>query len=338
MDFAHIDEIEGEVSEATQSNPKYYRNPVRTGIRFVGQDVMLKATVWGLCKVSVHGRDLLDAVKEPFIAISNHSSHLDASLILGSLPQRLSRHVATGAAADYFFDKKLKGLATSLFFNAYPVDRKGAKTHKGLTGRLLDEGIPLLIFPEGTRSRTGAMSPFKPGVAALSIAKSVPCIPFALVGAFAAWPYTRPLPPTNHPEVHVVIGHPLTALKSESPEEFAARMQNVITELYNSTARAYGMPTLDDFARKAALAEAEEEGMAEVGAESSEAAVPGPSEAAAQETSAPEPEVIAPDGTPGSDSYPSEPSEPESSPEPKTSKGAALLSRLKPHKKKAKEE
>lgn len=299
-------------------NPKHYRNPVRTGVRFVGQDVVLKATVWSLCKVSVHGRELLDSVEEPFIAISNHSSHFDASLILGSLPQRLSRHVATGAAADYFFDKKLKGLATSLFFNAYPVDRKGAKTHKGLTGRLLDEGIPLLIFPEGTRSRTGAMSPFKPGVAALSIARSVPCIPFALVGAFAAWPYTRPLPPTNHPEIHVVIGHPLTALKSETPVEFAARLQNVITELYNSTARAYGMPTLDDFARKATLAQAEEETDPKVSGQditttdsSSHGSSPGSESPPVQSSDAESPKAQAPK---------------------KKGKGTALLSRVAPGK------
>jgi len=241
-------------------NPEHYRSAVKSGIRFLGQDVMLKSAIWTVCNVQVHGRELLDNVEEPFIVIANHSSHLDASLILGALPRRLSKHVATGAAADYFFDKKLKGAATSLFFNAYPVDRKGAgsPTHKGITGRLLDAGIPLLIFPEGTRSRTGAMGQFKPGVAGLSISRNVPCIPIALVGAFAAWPYNRPLPPTNHPPIHVVIGHPLTALPGETAEAFTERMQRDVAELYNTTARAYSMPTLDDYARTVALQQAEE--------------------------------------------------------------------------------
>ncbi|MDR0488062.1 MAG: 1-acyl-sn-glycerol-3-phosphate acyltransferase [Propionibacteriaceae bacterium] len=243
-------------------NPESYRSPVKSGVRFIAQDVMLKSFVWSICKVEVHGTELLENVDAPFIVIANHSSHLDASLILGSLPRRLSKHVATGAAADYFFDKKLKALTTSLFFNAYPVERKGSGTHRGLTGRLLDAGIPLLIFPEGTRSRTGAMGTFKPGVAALSIARSVPCIPMALVGAYAAWPYSRSMPPTNHPDVHVVIGHPMTAHSGESPQDFAARMQRNVAEMYNSTARAYGMYTLDDYARNVALKKAEDEAWA----------------------------------------------------------------------------
>jgi len=241
-------------------NPAHYRSALKSGVRFLGQDMVLKSAIWTVCKVQVHGRELLDNVEEPFIVVANHSSHLDASLILGALPRRLSKHIATGAAADYFFDKKLKGAATSLFFNAYPVDRKGMgpHSHKGITGRLLDAGIPLLIFPEGTRSRTGAMGEFKPGVAGLSISRNVPCIPIALVGAFAAWPYYRSMPPTNHPHIHVVIGHPLTALPGETPEAFTQRMQRDVAELYNTTAKAYSMPTLDDYARTHALKEAEE--------------------------------------------------------------------------------
>ena len=241
------------------ANPDSYRSFVKSGVRFLAQDVVLKSFIWTVCDVNVHGRELLDNVEEPFIVISNHSSHLDAALILGALPRRLSRHVATGAAADYFFDKKLKGLTTSLFFNAYPVERKGGRAYKGLTGRLLEAGIPLLIFPEGTRSRSGAMGTFKPGVASLAISRRVPCIPLALVGAYAAWPYTRSIPPTNHPPIHIVIGHPLTAVPGESAEDFAARMQRNVAELYNTTARAYGMPTLDDYARELAWKQAEEE-------------------------------------------------------------------------------
>jgi 1-acyl-sn-glycerol-3-phosphate acyltransferase len=213
----------------------------------------MRTAVLNLCKVQVHGRELLDNVEAPFIVIANHSSHLDAPLIFGTLPHRLSKHLATGAAADFFFDKKLKGTATSLFFNAYPVERKGLRTRKGITGQLLDEGIPLLIFPEGTRSRNGAIGHFTPGVAALSIARDIPVLPVALVGAFAAWPYYRSIPPVNHPEIHVVFGHPLMPMPGEIAHQFAERQQRVIAELHNSTARAYKFPTLDDYERAAVL-------------------------------------------------------------------------------------
>jgi 1-acyl-sn-glycerol-3-phosphate acyltransferase len=229
---------------------------VRGGLRLVAQDVVLKSTIWGLCKVRVHGLERLDNLEPPFIVVANHSSHLDAPLIVGALPHRLSKNLATGAAADYFFDKRVKGMATSLFFNAYPIERKGLRTRQGLTGRLLDSGVPLLVFPEGTRSRTGAMGPFKPGVAALSISRDVPCLPVALVGAYAAWPYYRSIPPTDRPQVHVVFGHPVTAVAGEIAHQFAQRLGRNVAELYNTTARAYGMPTLDDYERSVVLSRA----------------------------------------------------------------------------------
>ncbi|MDR1265204.1 MAG: 1-acyl-sn-glycerol-3-phosphate acyltransferase [Propionibacteriaceae bacterium] len=259
------------------NNPKRYRSRVRGGARLVAQDVLLRGAVWSMCKVSVHGRDLLDNLQPPFIVVANHSSHLDAPLIFGALPHRLSKRLATGAAADFFFDKKLKGMTTALFFNAYPVERKGLRTRQGLTGQLLDEDIPILIFPEGTRSRNGAMGRFTPGVAALSISRDLPVLPVALVGAFAAWPYYRSIPPTNHPEVHVVFGHPLTALPGEIAHQFADRMRRAVAELHNTTAQAYHYPTLDDYERSAALSRlTREQQLAELAAAQSDPAADGP--------------------------------------------------------------
>jgi 1-acyl-sn-glycerol-3-phosphate acyltransferase len=45
--------------------------------------------------------------------------------------------------------------------------------------RVLDEGRPLVIFPEGTRSGPGERVPYQPGVAALVISSGAPCYPVA---------------------------------------------------------------------------------------------------------------------------------------------------------------
>ena len=52
----------------------------------------------------------------------------------------------------------------------------------------------LILFPEGTRSRTGEMGPFKPGIGALVAGTAAPVVPCYLSGAFAAWPPTSRLP------------------------------------------------------------------------------------------------------------------------------------------------
>jgi 1-acyl-sn-glycerol-3-phosphate acyltransferase len=68
-------------------------------------------------------------------------------------------------------------------FNAFPVDRTGLRGRHDLGTSLLDDGVPLLLFPEGTRSRTGEMGAFKPGAAALCISRDVPCLPVAIGGS-----------------------------------------------------------------------------------------------------------------------------------------------------------
>ena len=221
--------------------------------RFVAQQLIMKPYVWSALSVHTHGMRHLDNVDAPFIVIGNHSSHLDATLIFGALPRRLSRNLSAGAAADYFFTHKTKAIGARLFFNAYPIDRGGMKAHRGMSGRLLYEGVPLLIFPEGTRSRTGAMAKFKAGPAGLSIKHQVPIVPVALVGAYAAMPYGAKLPVPGRPDVHVVFGNPQRARAGESISEYSERMYRYVVELHDTTARAYGMPTQADFQRAVAL-------------------------------------------------------------------------------------
>lgn len=244
-----------------------YTSNLNAATRQAAQLLLLKPYVWRLLRVHVHGAANLDGLDGAFVVFSNHSSHLDTPLIFGALPARLSRYLATGAAADFFYDKWWKSGPMSLFFNGFPIDRgkdrnpKGEKTEakrnvRGLSSVLLDDGVPLLIFPEGTRSRNGAMAPFKPGVAALCISRGVPAVPIALVGAYSAWPSQQKHLPRGRPEVHVVIGRPMQPLPGEIAHEFSERMRRQVLELHDTTARAYGRMTLAEYAHTAAIEKA----------------------------------------------------------------------------------
>jgi len=193
----------------------------------VAQRLVLKPVVWRLTTVTVLGREHLEHLEGPFVVVSNHTSHLDAPLVLGSLPHKLARYVAAGAAADYFFDVWWRKGLTSLFFNAFPVDRTGLRGRKGLATSLLDDGVPLLLFPEGTRSKTGEMAPFKPGAAALCVSRDVPCIPVAIVGAAEAMPATPggrcvDAPPSTSPSASRCV-RMRTRTSSSSPTELPKR-------------------------------------------------------------------------------------------------------------------
>jgi 1-acyl-sn-glycerol-3-phosphate acyltransferase len=212
-----------------------FSSPGLAATRFVAQRGLLKAVVWGSTQVTVLGKERLAGLDGPFIVVANHSSHLDAPLIMGSLPRPLARYLASGAAADYFFDVKWRRHVTALFFNTFPVDRTGTRTRPGMSKTLLERGVPLLIFPEGSRSKTGEMGDFKPGAAALSINVGVPCIPVALVDANKAMPRGKNWPVPGRVPVTVVFGEPMTAADGETAEEFSVRLAQVIAQLHAST-------------------------------------------------------------------------------------------------------
>ena len=239
-----------------EPNTSRYSSAGPAAARFVAQHLLMKPYIWSAVTVHVHGQRNLDSLKAPFVVVANHSSHLDAPLIFGGLPRRLSKNLSAGAAADYFFENWYKSLPTTLFFNSFPVERQGARGRRGMAGILLNEGVPLLIFPEGTRSRTGAMARFTPGAAALSISRNVPVLPIALVGAYAAMPYGATVPVPGRPHVHIVFGRPLRAAPGEIAHQFSERLNRYVVEMHDTTARAYGMPTQADFHRAVALREA----------------------------------------------------------------------------------
>jgi 1-acyl-sn-glycerol-3-phosphate acyltransferase len=208
-----------------------FTSRTRASARFIAQRAILKPVVWSVVRVTVIGRRNLRDVTGSFVVVANHSSHLDAPLILGALPRRLARYLAAGAAADYFFDVWWRRGLTGLFFNAFPVDRTGVNPRSVSAKLLLERGVPLLVFPEGTRSRTGELGTFKPGAASLSTLTGVPCIPVALIGASVAHPRGSKWPKPGRLPVGVVFGHPLSPGEGESAGDFTARIRAEIVRL-----------------------------------------------------------------------------------------------------------
>ena len=67
-----------------------------------------------------------------------------------------------------------------------------------MVGSILSRGEPVLIFPEGTRSRSGNLQEFKPGVGLIAWEYQAPIVPAYIAGAFKALPSGQTLP-KRHP-------------------------------------------------------------------------------------------------------------------------------------------
>ena len=104
----------------------------RTDAGVAARQVLLKGAMTPIVRneltLRVFGRDNLTGVDPPLIIYSNHSSHLDATLIMCTLPDVWQAKTAVGAARDYFFDVWWRQAFTALVYGAFPIDRtRGAK-------------------------------------------------------------------------------------------------------------------------------------------------------------------------------------------------------------------
>jgi 1-acyl-sn-glycerol-3-phosphate acyltransferase len=206
--------------------------------RYMAQRVLLGGVIRSILTVRILGRERLVGLRGAFVVVANHSSHLDAPLIFTTLPRRLARYLAAGAAADYFFDVRWRKGLTALFFNAFPIHRSGMDRPASEARSLLQRGVPLLVFPEGTRSRTGRIGTFKSGAAALATATNVPCVPVAIIGAGLAHPRGSKWPKAGRPPVGVVFGDPVFARAGESPTEYMRRVRGEVQRLHDEHAHA----------------------------------------------------------------------------------------------------
>ncbi|HEX7834543.1 MAG TPA: lysophospholipid acyltransferase family protein [Pseudolysinimonas sp.] len=222
-----------------------FTSPAQANARFVAQRGLLKGVVWGMLRVTIVDREKLKGVKRPFVVVANHSSHLDAPLIMGALPRPLARYLAAGAAGDYFFDVWWRRGLTALFFNAFPVDRSGNNPRNVSAKTLLEHDVPVLVFPEGTRSKDGIPGHFKPGAAALSSSTGAPILPIAIIGAHESHPRGSKWPKAGLP-VGVVFGAPMLAQPDENPTQFMARVRAQVVAMHEQhTPHILGMQGLD---------------------------------------------------------------------------------------------
>jgi 1-acyl-sn-glycerol-3-phosphate acyltransferase len=164
----------------------------------------------------------------PLIYVANHQSHFDPCLV--GLP--------TG-------DRPLSGMArASLFENkflAWAMHGIGAielEQGKGDAGAMkaalaeLAAGRCVLIFPEGTRTRDGAIGQFHRGVMLLIKRSNATVVPVALEGAYDIWPIGTPFP-TCTGRIAVQVASPISAadLLSNGTEEGLERLKRTIERI-----------------------------------------------------------------------------------------------------------
>lgn len=145
--------------------------------------------------------------EQAYIIAANHSSHLDTLAIMTVLGSE-SKRLRVLAAKDYWFSTRFKSWFSGELLKFVPFDRH-ANFLQGLriSQEVLKQNECLLIYPEGTRSVTGELQPFKPGLGLLAYESKSPIVPAYIEGTYHALPKGKSLPRKSR--IRVTFGKPI---------------------------------------------------------------------------------------------------------------------------------
>ncbi|GMR12902.1 MAG: lysophospholipid acyltransferase family protein [Gemmatimonadota bacterium] len=180
------------------------------------------------CRVRVEGGEHLQEGGARII-VSNHQSWFDVFALTGYLPTSVRFVTKAELAKIPIFGRAWKGCGhVSIDRN----DRTGAIESLDLAGRRIrDEGITIVMFAEGTRSRSGELQPFKKGAFVLAIQGGVPIVPVGMIGTHQIMPKGsfrfRP------GEIVIRVGEPIQVdgLTNEDRDTLKERTWRAVAEL-----------------------------------------------------------------------------------------------------------
>jgi long-chain acyl-CoA synthetase len=192
----------------------------------------------------VQGLHHLRDLDGPVLFASNHQSHMDVPVILAALPGRWRARVAPAMLKEFFkahfnpsaytwrqwFTNSLNYYLACFYFNAFPIPQReaGARQTLQYIGELTGGGWSVLIFPEGERSVTGTIKPFRGGVGMIASRLDVPVVPVRLDGVDRLLPiggqFVRP------GRVRVAFGAPLR-LRGDDYAGLASQVEAAVRSL-----------------------------------------------------------------------------------------------------------
>lgn len=189
----------------------------------VGFYRVVRAIVAGFCRVfwrlSVEGREHLPATGA-YVLAPIHRSNIDFA-IAASLTPRPTRYLAKHTLWKYGLGRIWERLGAIPVVRGTPDRSSTRAIHEALTG-----GMPVVMFPEGTRQAGPLVQPLFDGVAYAALRAQVPIVPVGIGGSDRAMPKGSKL--LRPVKVHVVIGEPMAV---EKPTEAGRVPRRAVKEL-----------------------------------------------------------------------------------------------------------
>jgi long-chain acyl-CoA synthetase len=183
--------------------------------------------------------------RRPMLIVANHVTAFDLPLVLAALPAAIRHKTAVAMAGGlltgwrharaerHAWLRPLTPLAywlVTALFNVFPLPQgAGFRRSFAHAGAALDDGMSVILFPEGRRSTDATLAPFQSGIGLLARESATPVLPVALIGLGEIKQrrqrWFRP------GTVTIRVADPMTMNSGETPQDFTARLEARFREL-----------------------------------------------------------------------------------------------------------
>ncbi|WP_460799538.1 lysophospholipid acyltransferase family protein [Microbacterium sp. GXF0217] len=198
-----------EPSDAPETSTEESDGPRHAGFTYTLGRAVIRPLAGVIYRPRVEGKDLVPRTG-PVIFASNHLSFIDSIAI----PVAAPRPVHFLAKSSYFEGTGISGALSRTFFEsigAIPVRRgagQAALDALDQQRKLLEEGLAVALYPEGTRSTDGRLYKGRTGVAFLALQTGAPVVPVGLIGTDRVMPKGAKMPSLRE-RITVKFGEPI---------------------------------------------------------------------------------------------------------------------------------
>lgn len=193
--------------------------------------------------MTVEGQDRLKAIKGPVIFVANHLSNLDGIVLTNLLKEDFDPYFIAGIKlSNEAFTNFFKALVKTINIKPNTADLDSVKTMVNA----VKAGESIMIFPEGTRSRTGHLNEPKKGILLIARLTGVPLVPIGIMGTEKVLPIDPGGDMSKERirpgRVQLTVGEPFYIPKKEAGEGKAEYEKRALDTLMNAIANLIHEP------------------------------------------------------------------------------------------------
>ncbi len=205
-------------------------------IKAGGDTVHKVGRIWAKCtlaisdiKVTIKGLSNLEPGKS-YIYMPNHMSNFDIPVLQAYLPVQFRWLAKAELYKIPIFGQAMKSAG---YISIDRSDRKSAIESLNQAAMIIRNGVSVIIFPEGTRSRSHKIQPFKKGGFFLAVDSGVSIVPIIIHGTDQIMPTKKiSIKPGN---VTLEITKPIISSNytRKTKDDLMKKVRNIILESYN---------------------------------------------------------------------------------------------------------